>query len=113
MSIIKSTNSGTNGIFVNKELLIKLLKEIGYDTLGPYYVATNKKYRFLPNIFFEEIWVKSENPILFYIHFCINTVKENDDQRFSFSNKYNIKTYSDFLSFKKDINIYIDKYVNS
>lgn len=113
MSILKSTNSGTNGIFINKELLIKLLKEMGYDTLGPHYVATNKKYKFLPNIYFDEIWEKSEKPLFFYIYPRINIVKENDDQYFSFSNKYIIKTYADFLSFKNDINMYIDKYVNS
>ena len=31
MSILKSTNSGINGIIPNKELLTAWLKEIGYD----------------------------------------------------------------------------------
>jgi hypothetical protein len=109
MSILKSTNSGTHGIIPDKKLLISWLKEIGYDTLGSYYVATNEKYKFLPNVNFEEIYVKSEDKT----HYYINIIKTNGDQHYSFYPRYIINTYSDFLTFKKDINIYIDKYVNS
>lgn len=109
MSILKSTSSGIHGIIPNKELLITWLKEIGYDTLGSYYVATNNKYRFLPNVNFEESYVKSEDKT----HYYINVITTNGDQQYSFYHRYIINTYSDFLTFKKDINIYIDKYVNS
>lgn len=109
MSILKSTNSGIHGITADKRLLITWLKEIGYDTRASYYVATNDKYRFLPNVNFEEVYVKSEDKT----HFYINIITTNGDQHYSFNNRYIINTYSDFLSFKKDINIYIDKYVNS
>lgn len=109
MSILKSTNSGIHGIIANKELLITWLKEIGYDTRASYYVATNDKYRFLPNVNFEAVYVKSEDKTRYYI----NIITTKGDQHYSFNNRYIIETYSDFLSFKKDINIYIDKYVNS
>lgn len=109
MSILKSTNSGTHGIIADKGLLITWLKEIGYDTLGVYYVAINYKYRFLPNVNFEEVYVKSEDKT----HYYINVIKTNPDQNYLFLNRYIINTYSDFLTFKNDINTYIDKYVNS
>lgn len=109
MSILKSTNSGINGIIPNKELLTRWLKEIGYDTLGAYYVAINDKYRFLPNVNFEAVYVKSEDKT----HYYINIMKTNGDQNYLFLNRYIINTYSDFLTFKNDINAYIDKYVNS
>lgn len=109
MSILKSTNSGVNGIIPNKELLTAWLKEIGYDTLGSYYVATNNKYRFLPNVNFEEVYIKSEDKT----HYHINIITTNGDQQYSFYHRYIIRNYADFLTFKKDINIYIDKYVNS
>ena len=109
MSILKSTNSGINGIIPDKELLTRWLKEIGYDTLGSYYVAVNYKYRFLPNVNFEDVYVRSENKN----HFYINVIKTNPDQNYLFLNRYIINTYSDFLTFKKDINIYIDTHVNS
>lgn len=109
MSILKSTNSGINGIIPNKELLTAWLKEIGYDTLGSYYVATNDKYRFLPNVNFEELYVRSEDKT----HYYINVIKTNPDQNYLFLSRYIINTYADFLTFKNDINTYIDKYVNS
>lgn len=109
MSILKSTNSGINGIIPNKELLTRWLKEIGYDTLGAYYVATNDKYRFLPNVNFEAVYVKSEDKT----HYYINIITTNGDQQYSFYHRYIINTYADFLTFKKDVNVYIDKYVNS
>lgn len=109
MSILKSTNSGTHGIEPDKGLIITWLKEIGYNTHCAYYVAVNNKYRFLPNVNFEEVYVKSENKT----HYYINIITTNGDQHYSFNNRYIIKSYSDFLTFKKDINIYIDKYVNS
>ena len=108
MSILKSTNSGINGIIPNKELLTAWLKEIGYDTLGSYYVATNDKYRFLPNVNFEELYVKSEDKT----HYYINIIKTNSDQNYLFLNRYIINSYSDFLTFKNDINAYIDKYTS-
>ena len=109
MSILKSTNSGINGIIPNKELLTRWLKEIGYDTLGAYYVAINYKYRFLPNVNFEEVYVRSEDKT----HYYINVIKTNPDQNYLFLNRYIINTYADFLKFKNVINIYIDKHVNS
>lgn len=109
MSILKSTNSGIHGIIVDKGLLLTWLKEIGYDTIGSYYVVTNNKYNFLPNISLENVFVRSEHKWNFYI----NIITTNGDQHYSFYHRYIIKTYSDFLTFKKDINIYIDKYVNS
>ena len=109
MSILKSTNSGIHGIIPDKEFIVSSLKELGYDVLGAYYVATNSKYRFLPNVNFEDVYVRSENKNLFYI----NVIKTNTDQNYLFLNRYIINTYSDFLTFKKDINIYIDKHVNS
>lgn len=109
MSILKSTNSGIHGIIPDKVLLIKWLKEIGYDTLGSYYVATNDKYRFLPNVNFEAVYVKSEDKT----HFYINIITTNGDQHYSFNNRYIINTYSDFLEFENDVNRYIDKNVNS
>lgn len=109
MSILKSTNSGIHGIIVDKGLLIKWLKEIGYDTRCSYYVATNDKYRFLPNVNFEEIYVKSEDKT----HFYINIITTNGDQHYSFNPRYIINNYSDFLEFENDINRYIDKNVNS
>ena len=109
MSILKSTNSGIHGIIPNKELLTEWLKEIGYDTLGAYYVATNDKYRFLPNVNFEAVYVKSEDKT----HYYINIIKTNSDQNYLFLNRYIINSYSDFITFKNDINAYIDKYVNS
>lgn len=108
MSILKSTNSGIHGVIVNNQLLHKELKEIGYITVGSYYVVKNEKYKFLPNISLEPEYVRSENKWNYYIN--IHTT--NGDQHYSFYHRYIIKTYSDFLSFKKDINIYIDKYVN-
>lgn len=108
MSILKSTNSGINGIIPNKELLTAWLKEIGYDTLGSYYVATNDKYRFLPNVNFEELYVKSEDKT----HYYINIIKTNSDQNYLFLNRYIINSYADFLAFKYDINSYIDKYTS-
>jgi hypothetical protein len=107
MSILSSTNSGIHGIKPNKELLIGWLKEIGYDTLGSYYVAVNYKYRFLPNVNFEEVYVHSENKTIYYI----NVIKTNPDQNYLFLNRYIINTYADFITFKNDINAYIDKYV--
>ena len=109
MSILKSTNSGKRGIIADKKLLLKWLKEIGYDTLGAYYVATNDKYKFLPNVNFEDVFVRSENKS----HFYINIITTNGDQHYSFNNKYIIETYADFLEFENDINRYIDKHVNS
>lgn len=109
MSILSSTNSGIHGIIPDKDLLITWLKEIGYDTLGVYYVAVNYKYRFLPNINFEDVYVRSENKN----HFYINVIKTNPDQNYLFLNRYIINTYADFLAFKEDINSYIDKHVNS
>ena len=108
MSILKSTNSGINGIIPNKELLTAWLKEIGYDTLGSYYVATNDKYRFLPNVNFEELYVRSEDKT----HYYINVIKTNPDQNYCFSSRYIINNYSDFITFKNDINAYIDKYTS-
>lgn len=108
MSILKSTNSGINGIIPNKELLTAWLKEIGYDTLGSYYVATNEKYRFLPHINLEDMYVRSENQW----HFYINIIAINGDQHYCFSTRYIINHYSDFLTFKNDINAYIDKYTS-
>ena len=109
MSILSSTNSGIHGVIVDKELLRKELKELGYDTLGSYYVATNDKYRFLPNVNFEEVYIKSENKT----HYHINIITTNGDQQWSFYHRYIIRNYADFLTFKNDINLYIDKYVNS
>ena len=109
MSIIKSTNSGKLGIIADKKLLLKWLKEIGYDTLGAYYVATNDKYKFLPNVNFEDVYVRSENKS----HFYINIITTNGDQYYSFNTRYIINNYSDFLILKNDINKYIDKHVNS
>lgn len=109
MSILKSTNSGTHGIIPDKKLLISWLKEIGYDTLGAYYVATNNKYRFLPNVNFETVYVRSEDKT----HYYINVIKTNPDQNYLFLSRYIINTYCDFLTFKNVINIYIDKHVNS
>lgn len=109
MSILKSTNSGIHGIIVDKELLRKELKELGYDTLGSYYVSTNEKYKFLPNINLEDVYVRDEQKW----HFYINIITTNGDQHYSFYHRYIINNYSDFLTFKNDINIYIDKYVNS
>ena len=109
MSIISSTNSGIHGIKPNKESLIAWLKEIGYDILGAYYVAVNYKYRFLPNVNFEEVYVKSEDKT----HYFINVIKTNPDQNYLFLNRYIINTYADFLTFKKVINTYIDTHVNS
>ena len=108
MSILKSTNSGINGIIPDKELLTRWLKEIGYDTLGSYYVAVNYKYRFLPNVNFEELYVRSEDKT----HYYINIIKTNSDQNYLFLNRYIINSYSDFLTFKNDINAYIDKYTS-
>ena len=83
---LKSTNSGINGIIPNKELLTAWLKEIGYDTLGSYYVAVNYKYRFLPNVNFEELYVRSEDKT----HYYINVIKTNPDQKLSiFEQIYN------------------------
>ena len=45
--------------------------------------------------------------------FYINIITTTGDQHYSFYHRYIINTYSDLLNFKKDINIYIDKYVNS
>ena len=109
MSILNSTNSGIHGIIPNKELLTRWLKEIGYDTLGAYYVAINYKYRFLPNVNFEAVYVRSEDKT----HYYINVIKTNPDQNYLFLNRYIINTYADFLAFKEDINSYIDKHVNS
>ena len=109
MSILKSTNSGIHGIIPNKEFIINSLKELGYDVLCERYVATNNKYRFLPNVNFEETYVVSENKTRYYI----NVITTNGDQHYSFYHRYIINNYSDFLTFKKDINIYIEKYVNS
>lgn len=109
MSILKSTNSGIHGIKVDKGLLLTVLKEMGYDTLGSSYVVSNEKYKFLPKISLEDVFVRSEHKWNFYI----NIITTKGDQHYSFYHRYIIKTYSDFLSFKKDINIYIDKYVNS
>jgi hypothetical protein len=109
MSILKSTNSGIHGIKVDKEILLTELKELGYDITGSYYVSTNEKYRFLPNINLEDVYVRDEQQW----HFYINIITTNGDQHYSFYHRYIINTYSDFLTFKKDINIYIDKYVNS
>ena len=109
MSILKSTNSGVHGIKVDKGILLTELKKLGYDIIGSYYVATNEKYKFLPNINLEDVYVSDEQQW----HFYINIIKTNGDQQYSFYHRYIINTYSDFLTFKKDINIYIDKYVNS
>ena len=46
MSILKSTNSGTHGVIVNRQLLHKELKELGYVTISSYYVVRNEKYKF-------------------------------------------------------------------
>lgn len=43
MSILKSTNSGIYSVKADKGLLLTWLKEIGYDIIGSYYVATNEK----------------------------------------------------------------------
>lgn len=109
MSILKSTNSGTHGIIADKGLLITWLKELGYDTRCSYYVATNDKYWFLPNVNFEEVLVRYENRWQFHI----NIITTSGDQHNSFSHKYIINTYADFLEFENDINRYIDKNVNS
>lgn len=109
MSILKSTNSGTHGIIADKGLLITWLKELGYDTHYQHYIDTNNKYRFLPNVNFEEVHVRSENRCQFHI----NIIKTNGDQLYSFNNRYIIRTYADFLDFENDINRYIDKNVNS
>lgn len=109
MSILSSTNSGIHGIKPNKDLLIAWLKEIGYDTLGSYYVAVNYKYRFLPNVNFEEMYVKSEDKTYYYI----NVIKTNPDQNYLFLNRYIINSYANFLTLKEDMNTYIDKHVNS
>lgn len=109
MSILKSTNSGTYNVIINKWLLLKELKELGYDSIGSYYVTKNEKYKFLPKINLEVVYVRSENKW----HYYINIITTNGDQHYSFNTRYIINTYSDFLSFKKDINIYIDKNVNS
>lgn len=109
MSILSSTNSGIHGIKPNKDLIIAWLKEIGYDTLGAYYVAINYKYRFLPNVYFEEVYVKSEDKT----HYYINVIKTNPDQNYLFLNRYIINSYADFLTLKNDMNTYIDKHVNS
>ena len=109
MSILKSTNSGIHGIIPDKKFIIRSLKELGYDIIGSYHMSTNEKYRFLPNINLEAMYVKSENKT----HYYINVIKTNPDQNYLFLNRYIINTYADFLTFKKDINIYIDKYVNS
>lgn len=109
MSILKSTNSGTHGVTVNRQLLHKELRELGYVTISSYYVVRNEKYKFLPNISLEPLYVSSENKW----HYYINIHTTNGDQHYSFYHRYIINTYSDFLTFKNDINIYIDKYVNS
>lgn len=109
MSILKSTNSGIHGIILDKKFIIRSLKELGYDIIGSYHISTNEKYGFLPNINLEAVYVKSENKT----HYYINVITTNGDQHYSFYHRYIINTYSDFLTFKKDINIYIDKYVNS
>ena len=109
MSILKSTNSGIHGIKVDKGILLTELKELGYDIIGSYYVSRNEKYKFLPNINLEDVYVRSTQQW----HFYINIIKTNGDQQYSFYHRYIINTYSDFLTFKKDVNIYIDKYVNS
>ena len=109
MSILKSTNSGIYSVKADKGLLLTWLKEIGYDIIGSYYVATNEKYRFLPHINLEDMYVISKNQW----HFYINIIAINGDQHYCFSTRYIINTYSDFLTFKNDINAYIDKYVNS
>ena len=109
MSILSSTNSGIHGIIPDKEFIITSLKELGYDVLAEYYVATNSKYRFLPNVNFEDVYVRSENKNHFYIH----VIKTNQDQNYHFLNRYIINTYADFLTFKEDINAYIEKHVNS
>ena len=109
MSILSSTNSGIHGIIPDKEFIINSLKELGYDVLCEHYVATNDKYRFLPNVNFEEVYIKSQN----IYHYHINVIPTNNDQIYSFYHRYIIRNYSDFLNFKKDINIYIEKYVNS
>jgi hypothetical protein len=109
MSILSSTNSGIHGIIPDKEFIIRSLKELGYDVLAVYYVATNSKYRFLPNVNFEEVYVHSENKTIYYI----NVIKTNPDQNYLFLNRYIINTYADFLTFKEDINKYIDKHITS
>ena len=109
MSILSSTNSGIHGVIIDKEFLISSLKELGYDIPCSYYVATNDKYRFLPNINMEAVYIKSEDKT----HYQINIIKTTSDQQWSFYHRYIIRNYSDFLNFKKDINLYIDKYVNS
>lgn len=109
MSILKSTNSGIHGIKVDKGILLTKLKELGYDIIGSHYVSTNEKYSFLPNINLEDVYVRDEQQW----HFYINIITTNGDQHYSFYHRYIINTYSDFLTFKNDINIYIDKYVNS
>jgi hypothetical protein len=109
MSILKSTNSGTNGVIVNNQLLHKELKELGYVTIGSYYVVKNEKYKFLPNISLKPEYISSENKW----HYYINIHTTNGDQHYSFNTSYIINTYADFLSFKKRINIYIDRHVNS
>ena len=60
MSILKSTNSGVHGIKVDKGILLTELKELGYDIIGSYYVFTNEKYKFLPNINLEDVYVRNE-----------------------------------------------------
>lgn len=109
MSILSSTNSGTHGIIADKGLLITWLKELGYDTQYQYYIATNNKYRFLPNVNFEEVYIRYEHRCQFHI----NIIKTSLDQQYSFSHKYIINTYADFIEFENDINRYIDKNVNS
>ena len=109
MSILSSTNSGIHGIILDKEFIINSLKELGYDIMGSYYVSSNEKYKFLPNINLEDVYVKLENKT----HFYINIIKTKGDQQYSFYHRYIINNYSDFLTFKKDITKYIDKYVNS
>lgn len=110
MSILSSTNSGVHSIILDKELLIRSLKGLGYDKIDySYYVVTNEKYKFLPNINLVETYIQNEKKCYYYI----NIVKTSDDQNYLFLNRYIINTYSDFLTFKNDITTYIDKYVNS